>query len=95
MPDPLALHGSFHQPDLAGGLTHVLSERRLARLLAFAGRSIDDVVNCGVSKRLVAGYFKLDRKVARRVEVLDWRPNGTRWVGDAEPPQRCKPGING
>lgn len=80
MPDPLSLHGLFHQPAPAGGLTHVLSERRLARVLAFSGKSIDDVVNCGVCKRLVAGYFKLDRQVARRIEMLElenqWNPLG-------------------
>ena len=78
MPDALSIQPAEHAADIAPRTMHVMSQQRMARLLAFAGRSIDDVVNCGVSKRLVAGYFKLDRLVARRMKVLDleaqWNP---------------------
>ena len=81
MPDPFRLQSGFDHPELdVGGVTHVVPQRRLARLLAFAGRSIDEVVNCGVAKREVAHYFKTERAVLRRVEVLDlerqWNPLG-------------------
>ena len=80
MSNPLLNEPLHEGPDLSAGVTHVMRQRRLARLLAFAGRSIDDVVNCGVSKRLVAGFFKADREVAKRVEVLEleaqWNPLG-------------------
>lgn len=82
MPDPLSIEPAPQAPDFPPGVTHVIQQRRMARLLAFAGRSIDDVVNCGVSKRLVAGYFKLDLAVSRRTEVLElegqWNPLGRR-----------------
>ena len=78
MPDPLSIAPAEPAAELAAGMSHVMAQRRMARLLAFCGRSIDDVVNCGVSKRLVAGYFKLDRAVARRTAVLEleaqWNP---------------------
>ena len=61
-------------------LRHVLPQRSLARLLAFAGRSIDDVVNSPVARRELIHYFKLDKAVQRRVEVVDlerqWNPLG-------------------
>jgi len=80
MADPLFMQPAEHAVELSPEMTYVMSERRMSRLLAFAGRSIDDVVNCGVSKRLVAGYFKLDRGVARRRAELDleaqWNPLG-------------------
>ena len=80
MPDPLSLHPLHEAPELASGVTHVIHQRRLARLLAFAGRSIDDVVNCSVAKRHVAHYYKTDRLLHRRREILDlesqWNPIG-------------------
>ncbi len=61
---------------------HVLTHRPLARVLAFAGRSIDDVVNCPVSKRVVLHYYKVGRMIARQHEVHDlerqWNPLGRR-----------------
>ncbi len=61
----------FDAPEIPAGVTHVVRQRRLARLLAFAGRSIDDVVNCGVAKRQIVHYFKTERAVARRIAVLE------------------------
>jgi hypothetical protein len=48
---------------------HVLTQRPLQRVLAFTGRSIDDVVNSPVVKREVLGYFKLHRWVDRQSEI--------------------------
>lgn len=61
-------------------MTQILPQRRLARLLAFTGRSIDDVVNSRIAKRELAHFFKLEREIARRREVLElerqWNPLG-------------------
>lgn len=50
---------------------HVLALRPLRKVLAFAGRSIDDVVNCPIAKRDVLGYYKLHCWVERRMDVLE------------------------
>jgi hypothetical protein len=50
----------------------------LARLLAFAGWTIDDVVSNPIAKRDVYRWFKTDRRLHRRMEVVDlerqWNP---------------------
>lgn len=53
------------------GTEFVLTQRPLRRIMAFAGRSIDDVVNCPIAKREVARYFKVSRRMKRRIEVLE------------------------
>lgn len=62
------------------GTEFVLSERPLRRIMAFAGRSIDEIVNCPIAKREVARYFKIGRMIERRSEVFDleeqWNPLG-------------------
>ena len=82
MPDPLFIHPPEEAEARAPDASHVMVQRRLDRLLAFSGQSIDDVVNCDVSKRLVAGYFKLERSLARRTALLElerqWNPLGRR-----------------
>jgi hypothetical protein len=49
----------------------------LLRVLAFTGRSIDEVVNDPIVKREVLGYFKLQKWVQRGCEQVDlerqWR----------------------
>jgi hypothetical protein len=50
---------------------HVLMQRPLHRVLAFTGRSIDDVVNSPVVKREVLGYFKLHKWVNRQSEISE------------------------
>ena len=47
----------------------VLVQKPLARVMAFTGRSIDDIVNDPLSKRLVLGYYKLHKWVDREMEV--------------------------
>jgi hypothetical protein len=53
-------------------------QRPLNRVLAFIGRSIDDVVNDPIVKNQVYGYYKLHRQIERAAEVRDlerqWNP---------------------
>ncbi len=58
--------------------THLVQVRRpLRRVLAVAGKSIDDVVNCPVAKNQVLGYYKLHRQVERACEISELE----RWWG--------------
>lgn len=63
-------------------LESVVLQRVLNRVLAFTGRTIDDVVNDPVAKGEVLGYYKLLRQVERGCEVVDlerwWNPVGVR-----------------
>jgi hypothetical protein len=79
------LPGMFGLPgsrDADTRVEHVLTQRPLQRLLAFAGRSIDDVVNCPVSKRIMQRYYKIGRAIERQHEVDElehqWNPLGRR-----------------
>ena len=81
MPEPFQFQtGARLVPDFTPGATHVIPQRRLGRLLAFAGKTIDDVVNCRVAHRELALYFKIDRDITRRTEILElenqWNPLG-------------------
>lgn len=49
----------------------VINEQPLRRVLAFTGRSIDDVVNCPIAKREVLGFYKLHRQVERSCEITE------------------------
>jgi hypothetical protein len=64
----------------SGGTEFVQTQRPLQRLMAFTGRSIDDIVNCPIAKREVALYFKTEKWMQRRVELLEleaqWNPLG-------------------
>lgn len=70
----------FESPPENAAVTHVHLRRDLARLLAFAGWTIDDVVTNPIAKRDVVRWFKTDRRLQRRVEMLDlerqWNPLG-------------------
>ena len=61
---------------------YVVIQRPLHRVLAFTGRSIDDVVNCPIVKNQVLGYYKLHRWVQRECEISEmekaWNPLGKR-----------------
>jgi len=67
-------------PDDAGPnpLVERVVQRPLNRVLAFTGRTIDDVVNDPIAKNQVYGYYKLYRQVERAGEVRDlerqWNP---------------------
>jgi hypothetical protein len=50
---------------------HVMIQRPLQRVLAFRGRSIDDVVNDRIVKNEIYGYWKLYKQVERTCEVVD------------------------
>lgn len=50
---------------------HVLTQRPLHRVLAFTGRTIDDVVNSSVAKNQVTGFYKLYRQVERQSEITE------------------------
>ena len=71
----LAIAGLLNPP---APLVRYASRRPLHRVLAFTGRSIDDVVNDPIAKNAVRGYYKLYRQVERAAEVRDlekqWNP---------------------
>ena len=46
-------------------------QRPLTRVLAFIGRTIDDVVNDPIVKNQVYGYYKLHRRIERSNEIRD------------------------
>ena len=50
---------------------HVMIQRPLQRILAFRGRSIDDVVNDRIVKNEIYGYWKLHKQVQRTCDVVD------------------------
>jgi hypothetical protein len=52
-------------------IEQVLAQRPLHRVLAFTGRSIDDVVNSPIAKNQVRGFYKLYRQVERQAEITD------------------------
>jgi len=53
-------------------------QRPLNRVLAFIGRTIDDVVNDPIVKNQVYGYYKVHRQVERASEIRElerqWNP---------------------
>jgi hypothetical protein len=53
------------------GVEFVVRQRQLHRVLAFTGRSIDDVVNDPIAKNQVRGYFKLAKQIERAGEVTE------------------------
>lgn len=54
-----------------GRTEHLMLQRPLQRVLAFRGRSIDDVVNDRLVKNEIYGYWKLYKQVQRTCEVVD------------------------
>jgi hypothetical protein len=83
MHDPLGISRGFAIERLTGGgVEHVVVQQPLRRVLAAIDRSIDDVVNSQWAKREVLGYYKLQRFVERRSEVIElerqWNPTGRR-----------------
>ncbi len=59
---------------------YVIVQRPLQRLMAFTGHSIDDIVNSPIAKNRILGYFKLQRQIQWRGEVVElegqWNPLG-------------------
>jgi hypothetical protein len=66
----------------AGKTEHVMIRRPLERVLAFRGRTIDDVVNDPFVKNEIFGYWKLHKQILRTSEAVDlerqWNPAGRR-----------------
>lgn len=60
-------------------VVHVELRRELPRLLAFAGWSIDDVVNNPLAKRDVYNWYRMSLNMKRRLDVLalerQWNPH--------------------
>lgn len=46
-------------------------QRPLQRILAFRGRSIDDIVNDRIVKNEIYGYWKLHKQVERTCEIVE------------------------
>ena len=57
--------------DLDANATYVQVQRPLRRVLAFTGRTIDDLVNDPMVKREVLGFYKLHKWVQRESEISD------------------------
>ena len=78
----LGLSRGFVSADATPRIEHVIVQRPLDRILAFTGRSIDDVVNDPLAKRHVFGYYKLHRWMDRKAEIAEmeraWNPLGRR-----------------
>ena len=62
-----------------GKTEHLMIRRALDRVLAFRGRTIDDVVNDPFVKNEIFGYWKLHKQILRTSEVVDlerqWNPS--------------------
>jgi hypothetical protein len=67
----------FPRPD-NDRVEHIVRLRALHRVLAFTGRSIDDVVNNPIVKNEVLGWYKLHKWINRGMEIHDlerqWNP---------------------
>jgi hypothetical protein len=57
--------------EIADPTEYIVVQRPLRRVLAFTGRSIDEVVNNPIVKREVLGYYKLHKQIHRAAEVRD------------------------
>ncbi len=81
-PEFLGMSRSSLPPSGGSPTEYVVVRRPLHRVLAFTGRSIDDIVNSPIVKNQVLGYYKLHRWVDRQGEILDleksWNPLGRR-----------------
>jgi len=60
------------------GVEQIVTQNPLRRVLAFRGRSIDEVVNDPIVKSEIVGYFKLQKHIERVYEAVDlerqWNP---------------------
>jgi hypothetical protein len=58
-------------PQWGDAREHIVVQHPLRRVLAFTGRSIDDVVNSPMVKREVLGFYKLHKWVQRGMDVSE------------------------
>lgn len=61
----VGIRGRFPREGTSSGTEYVVGLHPLRRVLAFRGRSIDDVVNNPIAKNEVIGYFKLQKHIER------------------------------
>ena len=75
---PISFIAPGDGPAGADPLVERAVQRPLSRVLAFMGRTIDDVVNDPIVKSQVYGYYKLHRRIERVGEIRDlerqWNP---------------------
>ena len=69
MSDPLGIQSFGIERPQRDRIEHVIVQRPLQRVLAFTGRSIDDVINDPIARNEVTGYFKLYKWVQRGSEI--------------------------
>lgn len=60
---------------------YLLTRRPLQRVLAFRGRTIDDIVNSPIVKNEILGFWKLHKQIERSSETVElerqWNRIGT------------------
>ncbi len=63
----------------------VRRQNSLQRVLSHTGKTLDDVINCPISRDLVRGYYKLSCDIDRRSETIElerqWNPLGRYGTG--------------
>ena len=69
--DPIGFRAMPRLTPAATGTSYVMRQHTLRRVMAFVGRSIDEVVNDPIAKNQVRGYFKLARQIERAGEVTE------------------------
>ncbi len=78
MSDPIGLSRIPRLVAPAQHVEHVLIQKTLARIFAFTGVTIDDVVNNPIARNKVVSYYKLHRWIDRECEISDlerqWNP---------------------
>jgi hypothetical protein len=52
-------------------IEQVIVQKSLDRVLAFTGKTLDDVINDPISRNLVHAYYRLYKQVHRACEVVD------------------------
>jgi hypothetical protein len=77
--NPLGIGGPIRiDMDRGDRIEHVIVQRPLDRVLAFTGRSINDVINDPIARNEVRCYLKLHNWVQRESEISDlehqWNP---------------------
>lgn len=77
---PFGRHHRAHPAAEPVPLRQVILQKRLNRILAFTGLTIDDVVNSPIARNQVRGYYKLSTLIDRRMEIVEleqqWNPLG-------------------
>ncbi|MBV8781233.1 MAG: hypothetical protein JO353_07530 [Phycisphaerae bacterium] len=69
MSDPLSLNRPSLSDPPSAGLQQVQRHTELSRVLAFIGRSIDDVINDPIARNQVWCYFKLLKQIERQALI--------------------------